>query len=299
MGGGGKGGTMPDYANAANIDAATSQQNLATQTWANRPTIVTPWGTQTWQAYNQIDPATGKNVTSWGQDIQLSPQEQSALNAQQAIQLGTSDVAHGLLGQVQQAYSTPFDWQSLPGLPTQAAQSGNVQNAQLGAYNLMSQALQPGRTQQQSQLDTKLANMGLPMGSQANALANQQLQNQWTSEDKQMMSQAMGQGLQDVQSQYGMDQQQVQQQMQLQQAAIAQQAQQMGMPLNELNALLTGQQVGMPQFPGFNAAGVSAPSNLLGAMGQQGQFQLGQAGLQNQMIGGYGQLAGAAAAMGF
>jgi len=112
-----------------------------------------------------------------------------------------------------------------------------------------------------------------------------------------MMGQAMQQGTSDVQSQYGMDQSQIQQQSQLRQQAIAEEAQRRGMPLNELNALLTGQQVGMPQMPGFNAAGVAAPSNMLGAAQATGQQSIAQAQSIANQYAGYGELAGTIAGM--
>jgi hypothetical protein len=299
--GGSKGGSAPDYAGAASADQAGAAKNLTQQTWANRPTLTTPWGTQTWAAQQGIDPATGQPVTTWGSDISLSPDQQAALDAQNAIQMGRSDVAGSMLGQVADQYSQPFNWSNLPSMPGQAAQAGDVQGAQQRAYDFMSQALQPGRTQQQEALDTKMANMGLPQGSEANQRANMQLQNQWAAENRQMLGQAMQQGTSDVQAQYGMGAQQVQQQEQLRQQAIAEQAQQRGMPLNELNALLTGQQVNMPSMPGFNAAGVAQAPNQLGAAQAQGQFQLGQGQLAQQNIAGLGSLAGAgvAAAMMF
>jgi hypothetical protein len=266
---------------------------LTTQTWANRPTINTPWGQQTWDTGQTIDPATGQPVTTWNSNITLSPDQQAALDSQQAITQGRSSAAQGLLGQATDATSQGFDWNNLPPAQMQAAQAGNVQDAQQRAYQNMSQMLQPGRQQQQSALDTKLANMGLSQGSTANQRANMDLANQWGTQDRAMMGQAMQQGTSDVQTQYGMDTSQVQQGEQLRQNAIAEEAQRRGMPLNELNALLTGQQVNMPTMPGFNAAGAGQPAQGLAAAQAQGQMNLGNAQLQQQTMAGYGQLAGA------
>lgn len=77
---------------------------------------------------------------------------------------------------------------------------------------------------------------------------------------------------------------------QLRQQAIAEQMQRRGMSLNEMNALLTGQQVGMPQMPRFNAAGASETPQLLnaGQMGYQANldaFNAQQQGLANTMGG--------------
>jgi hypothetical protein len=85
-----------------------------------------------------------------------------------------------------------------------------------------------------------------------------------------------------------MDQNAVRQQM------IAEQMQRRGMSLNEMNALLSGQQVSMPQMPGFQAAQRSETPNILGATQMQYDAALGAANARNaadaNMIGGLGQL---------
>jgi hypothetical protein len=71
------------------------------------------------------------------------------------------------------------------------------------------------------------------------------------------------------------------------------------MSLNEMNALITGQQVGSPQMPSFTSAQGSQAPNLLGAAQSQGQFQQGQDQLNQQnnqaQMQGLGSLAAMAA----
>lgn len=76
----------------------------------------------------------------------------------------------------------------------------------------------------------------------------------------------------------------------LRQQAIAEQAQQRGMSLNEMNALLTGQQVNMPSMPSFNTSGRAETPQLLQAanLGYQGSldtYNAQQQQLANQMSG--------------
>lgn len=94
-----------------------------------------------------------------------------------------------------------------------------------------------------------------------------------------------------LQSQFGLNQQAAQFQNQLRQQAIAEQAQRRGMSLNEMNALLSGQQVSMPTMPSFNAAQRSETPNILGAtqMGydaQLGAYNAQQAGMNNLLNAG-------------
>lgn len=81
------------------------------------------------------------------------------------------------------------------------------------------------------------------------------------------------------------------------QQQIAEAMQQRGFSLNEINALLTGQQVSMPQMPGFQNAQRSEGLQALSAADMTGQAQLDafnaqQAGTQG-MMSGIGGLASA------
>ncbi len=70
----------PDYTAAANAQADASKDNLTQQTWANRPTQNTPWGSSTWQSQSAIDPSTGKPVTQWTNNVTVDPRLQGALD---------------------------------------------------------------------------------------------------------------------------------------------------------------------------------------------------------------------------
>ena len=104
----------PDYRGAAVEQGESSKEVTRDQTYANRPDQYTPWGSSTWENQRTIDPATGQPVTSWQQDIKLSPDQQRALNAQQNIQAGRSDIAQGLLGRAEGDLAQPFDYGGLP-----------------------------------------------------------------------------------------------------------------------------------------------------------------------------------------
>jgi hypothetical protein len=98
--------------------------------------------------------------------------------------------------------------------------------------------------------------------------------------------------------QFGLNQQYANQQNQLRQQALTEQLQRRGSSLNEMNALLSGQQVSMPQMPTFNASGQAQAPNIMGAMQNQydaqlGAYNAGQAANANTM-GGLFSLGGAA-----
>lgn len=144
-------------------------------------------------------------------------------------------------------------------------------------------------------------------GNEAQRLFGMQMQTAQTGYNQnlgaaQFQNQALGQASaldlarmqaqnQAMQQQYGLNQQFADAQNRLRQQAIAEQMQRRGMSLNEMNALLSGQQVNMPQMPSFQAAGRAETPNILGAtqMGydaQLGAYNAQQAGLNNLVNAG-------------
>ncbi len=367
MGGKGRAPAAPDYVGAAQQQAAASKELTNIQNFANRPTINTPFGSQSWQTSSQVDPATGQTVTSWTQNNTLAPELQQALGAQIGLQNDRSQLASDFMGRVEQEYSRPFDWQSLPkmagldkdtklltqlgdyapGLQTSLQTQDNPALPQFDSSyrdtvaNSLMERMQPVHERQQQQLETQLANQGFTVGTEGYTRALADLQGrqaaerynaldtagneaqrlfnmgmgsrqQAFSEDLQggqFGNQALGQaGALDMQrmgamnaalsQQQGLNQNFADQQNRLRQQAIAEQMQRRGMSLNEMNALLSGQQVAMPQMPSFVSAQRSETPNILGAtqMGYDaalGAYNAQQAGAAN-MMGGLFSLGSAA-----
>ena len=267
----------PDYRGAAQEQAQGSKDTAVYNAWMNRPTINTPMGTQSWENTPTTDPVTGQTVSQWTQNNYLSPDQQSALDSQMRIQGGRSGAAETLLGQATGAFQKPFDWEGQPSKP------GSLEDAQGAAYTKMSAMLEPGRERARSGLDTKLANSGLPINSEAYKRAQENQQTGFTQQDQAMMAQAMGEGRSDVNTQQ-----------QMRAAGIAEEAQRRGMTLNELNALLTGQQVSMPQMPGFSQAQGAQGPQYMDAAKMQGDMAMQQAQMKQSQQPDYGALAGTA-----
>ena len=176
-----------------------------------------------------------------------------------------------------------------------AGQFGNEATQQ--AY---AQALGAGQfgNQAQNQLYQQMmgqANLANQAGQQqfAQNLAAAQFGNQALGQASALDLQRMQAQNQAAAQQFGLNQQYANQMNQLRQQAIAEQMQRRGMSLNEMNALLSGQQVGMPQMPTFNASGRAETPNILGAtqMGYDaalGAYNAQQAGGANLMGGLFG-----------
>jgi hypothetical protein len=189
-----------------------------------------------------------------------------------------------MLGQQQQAFGQD--------LSSQQAQNAALQ-AQFG------QGLQAGQFTNQA-----LQNQ-FSQGLQSGQFTNQALQNQfgqglqagqfYNQAGQQQFNQEMGANAQN----FGQMQQMADYQNKMRQQAIAEQAMQRGMSLNEMNALLTGQQVGTPQMPSFQSATAAQPLQALAAAQGQGQYAADMAKADAQqgsgLWSGLGSLAGAAA----
>src|SRR4051812_45873443 len=99
----------PDYTATAREQASQQQDLLTQNTWANRVDQSNPWGQQSWNATQSVDPVTGKPVTKWGQTTTLDPEMQRALDANQSTGAGLAEMAQGRMGQMQGQFGQPMD----------------------------------------------------------------------------------------------------------------------------------------------------------------------------------------------
>lgn len=339
----------PDYRGAAEEQAESSREVTTAQTYANRPTQITPWGRVDWTPAQTRDPGTGENVTTWQQEMTLDPDEQAALDSQQAVQLGRSGLAQGLIERTGQELEDPVNWRQMPemgeldpsalpevdpfslegmqevdpfsaeGLPALDAAGGYQQSFADTAYDRSASLIEPRNERARAALDARLRNQGLTPGSEAydNAMGDLRDQQgetmtrlaqdsvfrgsdeQQRQFEREMAERGMygGERMQEVGTAAALRAQQAaergqqfdadlmareqafQQQLQggsyqniLRQQAIAEEAQRRGWSINEMNALLTGQQVSTPSMPGFMGAERSEAAQYLRGAESQGAF---------------------------
>lgn len=262
------------FGQAATAQGTANQTNVNQQTAANRADQTNPFGTSAWSQ----DPNTGK----WTQNISLAGAQGDALTAQQNLQAGRSEAASGLLGGATDALSQPLDTSQFHGMynfgtPGQVNQQ--AQDAVMGQ-------LQPIMDQKSKALDSQLSNQGLTPGSEAYQNAHDQLARDNNNMTLQGVQAGFAQGNTDFTNninlgnyQQGQNQQSLQQQ-----EAIRSQ------PLNDINALTSGQQVTAPTFGAYGQAGVAAAPNYLGAEQSNYNAQLdssnADAAKQSSLYGG-------------
>gem|GEM_PF-780001 len=239
----------PDYMGLANQMGDISQRNIEAQTAANRPDMNTPWGSTDW--------TKGADGT-WTGNVSLSPEQQSIFDQQQSLQAGRTGLANTLLGSASDTLGTQADWSGLPAIGSGMEARNRAEDA---IYGRASSRLDPMWQQREDATRTRLYNQGLREGDAAYDTAMGNMGRERTDAYSQAMNSAIAGGGTEMSRQFGQD-------LQGRQQSIAEILQQRGSTLNELQALLSGQQVGMPQMPGFMGAGQAQTPNLLGAAGQ-------------------------------
>jgi hypothetical protein len=260
--GGGKGGgapTPPDYRAAAQETAAGNIEAARQATAANRVNQITPYGRLDY-AITGSDPYGNP---TWTATQTLSPAQQQLLDYQNATSLGLGKIAGQGLTYVENMLNTPFNTAALPSTgfnPSQTYQEAYMQR------------LAPQIEQGREQLQQRLANQGIDIGSEAYDRA---MQNQAQREND-LLAAATTQGFNVGQ--------------QARQTALQEQAYLRNEPLNTLSAVRTGSQVTGPQFVNSAQQATTAGPDLLGAAqqgynAQMGAYNAQQAGQSNLMGG--------------
>lgn len=238
-----------DYIRMATTQADMAKNLIREQTAANRPNQYTPYGSSVWQ-----DIGDGR----WQQTVELPETQQAALESQQRVGLGRSEMAEGLLGRAGEELAAPIQWEAM-----EANEVGTGADARQAAedalYGRITSRLDPMWEQREEQVYNQLWNQGLRPDDQAWDTAMANMGRERTDAYQTAAREATIYGGQEAERQFGMD-------FKRRQQAIAEELQRRGASLNEINAALTGQQVAMPSMPNTPRAGVSTPPDLVGAL---------------------------------
>jgi hypothetical protein len=316
----------PDYGQLAIQQGEADKEVNRDQTYANRPSQYTPWGYTNWTNESIIDPSTGQPTTKWTQTQGLTPQLQDILNKSIAIQGGRTDVAGALTNRMKDEFGNPMDWRGLNPMGTVPTNQFTIpepdigdpnafrQQSQDAMYNMAKSRLDPQFSGKRMELESKLRNQGIgpedaAYKAQMSALGNQETdaynQANWSSvgagrdESNAMYSQLMGrnqntynQALGANQSNFGQAMQSSKYANQIRQQQLTEAMQKRGFSLNEINALLSGQQVQAPQMPNFSQAAAAQSPPIYQAGVDQGNADAA-ANPMNGLMGLAGTLGGA------
>jgi hypothetical protein len=240
----------PDYAGAAKETAAGNLDAARANIAANRVNQVTPYGSLNYDISGQ-DPYGNP---TWTATQSLAPDQQELLNIQNQLSIGTGKLGQKGLGYVENMINQPFDTSKLVSTGFDPSQS--YQDAYM-------QRLDPQIQQSQEALDVRLANAGIPIGSEAYKRAQM-------TEGQRVNDLRLGATTQG----FGVGQQARQQ-------GFNELAYQRNEPLNTLNAVRSGAQVQGPSFVNSAQQANTAGADLLGAQQMGYNAQLGASNAQN------------------
>jgi hypothetical protein len=241
----------PNYAAAAQQTALGNLEATRAAAAANRINQVTPYGSLTYTKTGS-DPDSG-----WTQTLSLSPEQRRLLDAQNQTSLGLAGLQNQGLDYVRQALSRNITAADLPANMVNAGQTGQ---------DAIMARLRPDLDRSRAALETRLANQGIPLGSEA---YDNEMRLQSQRENDAMMQAAL----------YGID---VGQKAQTQQLGLLSALQ--DRPINVLNAVRTGSQVTNPAFNAFAQQATTSGPDMLGAANLAGNYNQG---LFNANMGAY------------
>ena len=262
----------PDYTGAAAAQGAANVEAARVAGRMNNPNIVGPLGGQT-VTWNGDQPTVTQNLT---------PTAQSTLEAQQRVQGALANLgergaatASGVLGTAFAPTGGPLQTQmDLSNVAKMPVNAGTTGQAALMAR------LEPQIQRMDAQTRTRLANQGLVPGGEAYQNAMMDVNQQKND----LLSQAALQGLNlDIGAQaqgFGQATQQMGAQNAAQQAELQRQLALRQQPLNEITGLMSGSQIQMPQFQGYQGQSVTPAPVMQGAMAQ-GQNAMQNYGIQS------------------
>lgn len=294
-----------DQAMASYNQALANQQSQQSQQQYYAPTYPgDPYAGMYWNNSASQQPLVAPNAAdfysqgdNWTSNITLSPEMQALFDQQQKLQTGLFGAQDQALGRVNQMMGQGFDMSTIPAAGSNFGSVYDPQKATNNATELLMQRLNPELDRQQSSLEARLANQGITQGSSAYNTSIGQFGQQRNDAATQAALQGIGLGMQQQGLQF--NQQNTNQQLQnaLRAQALQEQSYLRNLPLNELNALRTGNQVTQPQFGGFVPQATTGGADMLGAAqgtynANLGAYNANQAGMGNT-LGGLFSIGGA------
>ena len=213
----------------------------------------------------------------WEQRVTLNPELQAALDSQLRLQNERSGLAEGMLSRVQKDFAEPIDWEQFgdyenaPDTPEDTSmQARNRAEAAINARQRAS--MDPRYASELAQMQSRLAAQGLTedMPAYRQRMEDWRRSRDDAYENARMRSIAAGgqeasREINNATNIWNRDAKRVEMDNNIRQAQIADVLRQRGSSLNELNAVLNGQQVQNPSFQPFKGAGVAPTPDITGA----------------------------------
>lgn len=249
----------PDPKETAAAQTGTNISTATANSYLNNFDQVTPDGSVTYtdNGSKQItDPSTGETyeIPIRTATTTLSPEQQAIKDQSDATQLNLATIGNNQSGFLENYLSEPVKL--------------NNEETESRLYELGKKRIDPRFDEGREALETRLANQGIGLGTEAYDRAFRNFGEQENDAYNQLLLSGRGQ-------------------------AIQEQLTERNQPLNEISALMSGSQVSQPQFVGTNSANI-ATTDYAGLVNQDYQNRLGiynnELNQWNQGIGSIAQL---------
>jgi len=266
----------PDYAGAAQAQGAANVETARVQGRMNNPNIVGPLGGQTVTFGENDQPTVTQNLT---------PTAQSTLESQQRVQQALANLGEQGLGTAREVLATKFN-PNLPDIQTRVDTSGIAKmpvNAGTTGQEAIMSRLAPQLEKSDAATRQRLINQGLVPGGEAyeNAMISQNQQK------NDLLTQAALQGINLDTAANAQGYNQELQSGQFTNTAIQQLlAKASGLraqPLNEISGLMSGSQIQMPQFQGYQGSNI-APAPIFAGAQAAGQGAMDRYGIASSNV---------------
>lgn len=224
-----------------------------------------------------------RDAEQWEQYVELTPEMQEIFNTQQDITKQLGLLAQGRAWQIT---TDPF---TLEGLPTVQGDDAARQRIEQALYERQSALYEPQFAKQKTQLSERLAQQGIPVGSEAWQTAMDRLDREQNFQRQQTVGQSVAMGETAFSNQFAREQA-------LRNQALSDRLLERTQPMNELSAFLQGSPaMSIPQLQQTPTYQVQ-PADVMGATYNSYNAQLNnynqQMASRNATIGGLTSLAG-------
>lgn len=251
----------PDPYAVASAQGAQNREAAIASARLNQVDEVTPWGSSTYSPTGD----TVDGIDRWQRVTTIDPADKAMLDKQREIGLQLYGYGGDLLNRVQGSTSEPFDFAGLPDVA--GMDEGARSKVEDALYSRATSRLDPRWEQDQTRLETQLANQGFARDSEAwkNAMADFGRQKNDAYESARLGAEA--QGVSEQGRLFGLEST-------ARQNALAEEQFGRSLPLQELQALMgTAPAINTPQFSAMPTSGV-APADITSptAMAYQGSL---------------------------
>lgn len=276
----------PDPFATAQAQAQANAEAVRESALVNQINQVTPFGTETFTG------TVGEPDRT--RTIALDPADQANLGTQRQIGAGLFGLGESaLLPQVQAALGNQLDFSGLPQISGAQDLIAGAEPLEQATFERGLNLLQPGLDRREEDLQVRLANQGIPQGSEAFTGAVDDFERARQQQLENLALSSVGAGRAEQSRLFGLEQAARQQ-------GLSELLTQRAQPINELSALLQGAPATQgPQFQSPAQFGV-APPDVQGLVSQNFGIESQQAQQrQGDLLGGLFGLGSAAILGGF